>query len=111
MAGFFKKLFGGGNDAEDIVQGMLDRSQNWQIIGAEIAQDCLTNGLSKGEIVKLSDISAFIKQNHSYNSNVVENGFLNQMMAYIDSGEIVNINAEGGDIVFVHKDYVNDLLK
>ncbi len=33
------------------------------------------------------------------------------MMAYIDSGEIVNINAEGGDIVFVHKDYVNDLLK
>ena len=94
-----------------MVQGMLDRAQKWEVIGARIAQDCLVNGLRAGEIVKLSDITAFIKQNHSYNGNVVENGFLNQMMSYIDSGEIININVEGGDMVFVHKDHANDLLK
>jgi len=40
MAGFFGKLFGGGNDAEDILQGMMSRSETWQVLGAEIAQDC-----------------------------------------------------------------------
>ena len=110
MAGFFKKLFGGGNDAEDILQGMMDRSEKWQVMGAEIAQDCYQNGLLQGEIVRLSDITNFIKQNHSYNGNVVENGFLNQMTSYLDQGVVVTINTEGGDIVFVHKDHVNDVL-
>ena len=35
MAGFLKKLFGGGNDAEDMLQGMMERSEKWQVIGAE----------------------------------------------------------------------------
>lgn len=111
MAGFFKKLSGGGNDAEEMLQGMMERSKKWQVMGAEIAQDCYQNGLLQGEIVRLSDISNFIKQNHSCNGNVVENGFLNQMTSYIDQGVVVNINVEGGDTVFVHKDHVNDVLK
>ena len=111
MTGFLKKLFGGSNDTEDMLQGMMERSEKWQVMGAEIAQDCYQNGLMQGEIVRLSDITNFIKQNHSYNGNVVENGFLNQMMSYIDEGVVVNINVESGDTVFVHKDHVNDVLK
>lgn len=42
---------------------------------------------------------------------MVENGFLKQMMSYIDQGVVVNINVEGGDTVFVHKDHVNDVLE
>ncbi|WBA17018.1 hypothetical protein [Salinivibrio kushneri] len=111
MAGFFKKLFGGDNDAEDILQGMMDRSEKWQVMGAEIAQDCYQNGLLQGEIVRLSDIVNFIKKNHSYNGNIVENGFLNQMKSYLDQGVVASINAEGGDIVFVHQDHIKDVLK
>lgn len=111
MAGFFKKLFGGSNDANDALKGMIDRSREWQVIGEKIADDCFENGLSKGEIVRLSDITNFIKQNHSYNGNVVENGFLNQMSSYVDQGFVVNFNVEDGDIVFVHKDHVDDVLK
>ena len=111
MAGFFKKLFGGGNDAEDMLQGMLERSEKWQVMGAEIAQDCYQDGLSQGEIVRLSDLANFTKKNHPYNGNAVENGFLNQMMSYIDKGAVVNINEEGGDTVFIHKGHVNEVLK
>jgi hypothetical protein len=111
MAGFLKKLFRGGNDAEDKLEGVMERSKKWQVMGAEIAQDCYQNGLLQGEIVRLSDITNFIQQNHSYNGNIVENGFLNQMKLYIEHGVVVNINVEGGDTVFVHKDHVNDVLK
>jgi hypothetical protein len=110
MAGFLKKLFGGGNDAEDMLQGMMERSEKWQVIGAEIAQDCFQNGLTQGEIVRLSNITNIIKQNHSYNANVVEYGFINKMTSYIDQGVVLIIDVEGGDTVFVHKNHVNDAL-
>lgn len=110
MIGFFKSLLGGGSGAEKIMQDMLDRSQKWQVLGAEIADECLKSGLRKGEIVKLSDITTFIKQSYTYNGNVVENGFLNKMSEYIDSGEVLSISAETGDIVFIHKNHVNDLI-
>lgn len=111
MAGFFKKLFGGRNDAADMLQEMMELDEKWQIKGAEIAQDCYQNGLLQGEIVRLSDITNFIKQNHSYNGNVVENGFLNQMMSYNDQGVVVFMEIEGGDMAFIHKDHVSDVIE
>jgi hypothetical protein len=111
MLDFLKRLFGGGNHSGDIARGMIKRSQKWQGIGTKMAEDCFINGLSQGEIVKLSDITNLIAQNHSYNSSVVENGFLNKMMAYIDQGTVVNFNVENGDTVFVHKDHVNDIVE
>ena len=50
MAGFFKKLFGGGNDAEDMLQRMMERSEKWQVMGAEIAQDCYQKGCCKEKL-------------------------------------------------------------
>jgi len=111
MADSFDKLLGGSEGAEGMQQGMIQRSEKWQVIGIDIAKDCYQNGLLQGEIVRLSDISNVIKQNHSYNGNIVENGFLNQMMSYIEKELVVNINVEDGDIVFVHKDHVNNVLK
>ncbi|PKN41349.1 MAG: hypothetical protein CVU60_11455 [Deltaproteobacteria bacterium HGW-Deltaproteobacteria-18] len=110
MFGFFKKLFGGGNDAEGLVERVMERSQRWVDAGAEIAQDCLQNGLSKGEIVRLSEIENFIKQNYPYNESVVKNGFLLQMNFYMDQNIVINFMGEGGDFVFVHKDFVNEIL-
>ncbi|WP_413112382.1 hypothetical protein [Thaumasiovibrio sp. DFM-14] len=108
MAGFFRKLFGKEDDAEGL-QKLIERSQKWQVIGAELAHDCLSNGLRKGEIVKLSDITNLIHEHYSYNEKAVENGFLVEMKSYIDSGEVLNINVEGGDMAFVHEDYAHDL--
>lgn len=99
------------NESHNVFQGLLDRSQKWQVIGSEIAKDCYKNGLLQGEIVRLSEIISFIKKNHYYNSNVVENGFLNEMKSYTESGMVLNFCIENDDIVFVHKDHVDTLLK
>lgn len=79
-------------------------------MGVTIAKDCYENGLCKGETVRLSEITQFIHQNHSYNCRVVEGGFLDGMKSYLDQGVVVGLNVEGGDMVFVHKDHVDDVL-
>ena len=109
MAGFFRKLFGGGAE-DDLLRGMIERSEKWRLMGVGIAQDCYENGLCKGEIVRLSEITQFIEQNHSYNGKAVEGGFLDGMKSYFDKDLVVSFNVEGGDIVFVHKDHVNDVI-
>jgi len=97
-------------DMDDILHGMLERSSKWESKGGEIAQDCLYNGLLKGEIVRLSEITNAIRHHYSYNANVVEHGFLNKMMSYVDQGSVININTEGGDMVFVHKNHAKKIL-
>ena len=97
-------------DMDDILHGMMERSSKWESKGSEIAQDCLYNGLLKGEIVRLSEITNAIRQRYSYNANVVEHGFLTKMMSYIDQGSVINIKAEGGDMVFVHKNHADEIL-
>lgn len=109
MAGFFKKLFGGGAE-DDLLRGMIERSEKWRLMGVSIAQDCYENGLCKGEIVRLSEITNFIEQNHSCNGKAVEGGFLDGMKSYLDKELVVSFNVEGGDIVFVHNDHVNDVI-
>ncbi|WP_066018722.1 hypothetical protein [Endozoicomonas atrinae] len=111
MAGFFSKLFGKKDEPEELLQGMIDRAKKWEVIGTEIAKDCKNNGLNKGEIVRLSEITAFINKNHSYNSKVVESGFLDQMMIYVKSGEVIHFNTDTKDIVFVHKKHANKVLE
>jgi len=97
-------------DTNDILHGMMERASKWESKGSQIAQDCLYNGLLKGEIVRLSEINNVIRQRYSYKTNVVEYGFINKMMSYVDQGSVININAEGGDIVFVHKNYAREIL-
>ena len=97
-------------DMDDIFHGMMERSSKWESKGGEIAEDCLNNGLLKGEIVRLSEITNAIRQHYSYNANVVEHGFLTKMKSYVDQGSVININAEGGDMVFVHKNHAEEIL-
>jgi len=99
-----------GNDMDDIFHGMMERSSKWESKGGEIAEDCLNHGLLKGEIVRLSEITNAIRQHYSYNANVVEHGFLTKMKSYVDQGYVININAEGGDMVFVHKNHAEEIL-
>lgn len=97
-------------DMDNILHGMMERSSKWESKGGKIAQDCFYNGLLKGEIVRLSEITNTIQQHYSYNANVIEHGFLKKMMSYVDQGTVINISADGEDIVFVHKKYASEIL-
>ena len=91
------------NVATSALDKELERTKEWQEIGVDIAKDCYSNGLSKGEIVKLDDIKNFINQNHSFNAQVVENGFLKQISSYIDEGLLISTQEEDTGIVFIGK--------
>lgn len=91
-------------------QKMMGRSKEWCLIGEQIANDCLVNGLRKGERVNLSEITAFINQNYTYNTGAVENGFLTRMKVFIENDEILNFTGENGETVFIHKNYINEQL-
>ena len=51
MFGFIKKLLSKDNEyekaKEELISGILVRSENWQAKGAEMAVDCYENGLKK----------------------------------------------------------------
>lgn len=112
MIGILKWLFGIKNDpAENMMQGMAARASKWEVIGADLAKDCYQNGLAKGEIIRLSEMTSLISENYTYNTNIVQSGFLSQMDLYLHQGSIVNVNDEHGDIVFVHKDFAGEILK
>lgn len=93
------------NTASSALDKELERTKEWQEIGVDIAKDCYSNGLSKGEIVKLDDIKNFINQNHSFNAQVVENGFLKQISSYIEEGLLISMQEEDTGIVFIHTAY------
>ena len=99
-----------GISKDELVQGVVQRSQKWENVGKDIAQDCFDNGLKKGEIVRHSQIQELIQKHHPYQAQVVEHGFLDQMKNFIQCGEVINFSAEGGDIVFVHRNHAKDLL-
>lgn len=111
MFDFIKRIFGADDQAEKIMQGMTDRSVKWIRIGESIADDCMKNGLENGMPVYLSQITDQIHKEYSYNTNVIQNGFLTRISSYIDSGSVVTLSIEGGDQAFVHKDHLNDFMK
>lgn len=98
------------NTISSVLNEELEKTKEWQEIGVEIAKDCYSNGLVKGEIVKLDDIKKFINQNHSYNKQVIENGFLKQMSSYVDEGLLISTQAEDADIVFIHIDHASNYI-
>ena len=109
MFGFLKKLFGKG-EIDNILNTIGEDADRSYAKGIRIAEGCYENGLMKGEIVKLSELNQFISRNYAYNSRIVQGGFLAGMKSYVDQGVVVSLNMEGGDIVFVHEDHVNDFL-
>lgn len=111
MFDFLKRTLGGGSFGEEMMQKLEARSQPYVAMGTQIADDCVENGLRTGEIIKLSNIQQFIAKNQPHNSSAVENGFLNRMLEYVNSGEILNMPVQGGDMVFVHKNHVSAFMK
>ncbi|EIW7860241.1 hypothetical protein MH171_000134 [Vibrio parahaemolyticus] len=73
--------------------------------GTEIADDCFSNGLMSGEVVKLRDIEQYIHRNYEYMPSAVVNGFMKRMQEYVESGVVINLSIEGEGIVFVHRDH------
>ena len=98
------------NTASSVLEEELERVNESQEIGVEIAKDCYSNELVKGEIVKLNDIKNFINKNHSYNKQVVENGFLKQMTSYVDDGLLISTQVEDTGIVFIHIDHASNYI-
>jgi hypothetical protein len=108
---FLKKTFGSQNSGDDIIAMLMEHSQKFVLIGRQIADDCVEEGLRKGEIVKLSEMEKFIASNHLYNTQAVVNGFLTRIQDYIAAEEIINLSVEGGDAIFVHKNHVAAFLQ
>ncbi len=71
--------------------------------GYKIADDCFEYGLRKGAFVKLSKMLGYIQSMAL--SKAVEYGFYKRMNELIKSGEITCYSFQGGEQIFVHKDY------
>lgn len=108
MFGFIRKMFGGKSDFQ---QFMEDRERGPMAIGEEIALDCFHNGLKAGEFVKLTDITQLINENYTYMPSSIEGGFIERMILFVESGEVISMNGEGREIVYFHRDHAHDLLK
>jgi hypothetical protein len=110
-----KKLFGLHDDAtrsaRKVWEGASEQAGKWDAIGMDLADDCYQNGLAKGEIVRLSDITFLISENYAYNTNIVQGGFLRKMELYHNQATEVKVKDERGDIVFIHKNFVEEILK
>ena len=71
--------------------------------GNKIANECLEYGLRRGAFIKLSKMLSYIKLMAL--SKAVEHGFYKRMNEIIKSGEIICYSFQGGEQIFVHKDY------
>ncbi|TFH10254.1 MAG: hypothetical protein E4H07_05475 [Nitrosomonadales bacterium] len=71
--------------------------------GYKIADECFEHGLKKGAFVKLSRMLGYIELMSL--SKAVEYGFYKRINELIKSGEIMSYCFQGGEQVFVHKDY------
>lgn len=112
MFDFLKKAFGDQSSGDDVIAKIMELSQKFVLIGRQIADDCVEDGLRKGEVVKLSDIEKFIASNHLYNTAAVINGFHARIQDYITAEEVINLAVEGGDdVIFVHKNHVSEFLQ
>lgn len=94
-----------------LIDKELERTKDYIKQGELIAKECYENGLLKGEIVKYQEIQNYIKKNHEYNSQVIENGFLKQISTYINDNKIISTKTDESGIIFIHVDYASEYLK
>ena len=111
MFEFLRRAFGGRPPGDDIFEQMMERSQKFVLIGRQIADDRVEQGLRKGEFITLSSIEKFIRSNHLYNTEAVINGFLTRIQDYISAEEILNISVESGDVLLAHRDHASEILR
>jgi hypothetical protein len=104
MSNFMKKMFGIQTADDRMFRELLAKTALRAERGAEIANDCLENGLRKGEIVKFSDISRFIAAHYEFDKVPIETIFLTRMKEIEETEEVVHFNMENnGDFIFVHR--------
>lgn len=111
MFDYLKKSFTKGSTEDEILSSIERISTRNVSDGAKLADDCLVNGLRKGEIVKLCEMDVFIESQGFFSVEAAKYGFHQRMCELVDSGEIVTLSVEGGDAVFVHRDYVHTFME
>ncbi len=74
-----------------------------ELKGRKIADECLEYGLKQGAFIKLNKMLGYIQLMAL--SKAVEHGFYKRMNEIIKNGEITCYSFEGGEQIFVHKDY------
>ncbi len=79
--------------------------------GIQLAENCLGRALRNGDELYLSDIEKGLARNNEYSTVHALEGFQSRMREFIEEGEIFSYAVEGGDTIFVHKDYADDFLK
>ncbi len=110
MLRFLRTLFGSSESEIDPHRAAM-KADSWLVDrGAEIADDCLVNGLRRGEVVKLREVELVIRANEERPAPVV-NGFLKRTKEFVDPGEIRAITFANDEIALVHKDHVPEFLE
>lgn len=83
----------------------IDESNESQLLGAAMAETCLTDLLANGEYIQMSKIKSRIKEINGHNPDLVENGFLRAMHNYMSNGKVIVINGENEETFFIHSDF------
>jgi len=104
------RSFVGGLRDEALFEDMVARSQKWHEVGGLLAQESYTNGLCRGECVKLSEIERLVKDKYAFVKPVMA-GFMDFYKEYADKGMIIIQRCKDDDLVFIHEDYKNEYLK
>ena len=95
---------------EALFEDMVARSQKWHEVGGLLAQESYTNGLCRGECVKISEIESLVKDKYAFDKPVMA-GFMDFYKEYADKGIIVTQRCKDDDLVFIHEDYKNKYIK
>ena len=103
MNRLFTRLFGGNSNNQDVTAGA--RLEGLQL-GGQIAHDYFDKMKNDGDIVKLSSLK--LRDDYSL---LVQNGFLSEILKFIRTGEIIQIEANDDDLFFIHKSYIGPLLQ
>jgi hypothetical protein len=85
------------------MKGIMFGFPKSELKGSKIADEYLEHGLRLGAFVKLSKILGYIKLMPL--SKAVEHGFYKRINEIIKSGEITCYSFQGGEQIFVHRDY------
>ena len=109
MFRYLKKLFTGvDEDAEnwkEFVELNARLSAPRVDAGKQLAEQYMAEKLLKGDYIQYYEVVNTIESKYNTGAQAVVNGFLKRMDEYKNDGTIEIIPFEGGELVFIHKNY------
>ena len=90
-------------DADEFLDKMFSKDNPAIAEGRKLADQCLENGIRKNETVVLSTIRKSIFAHFPATAGAVENGFLERMLEFVNTGEIVAVRGGQNDLIWMRQ--------